>query len=499
MADQEETESKGRDEQKDEAQEVEASEQAEGAEQPEASDQAEGSDGSESEAEASEEPRGGSKASPSREDEFLSKFFDRPEAASIEEYEAEGGYEAMGKAFEMEAGDIIEHVKNSNLRGRGGAGFPAGIKWTFIPEETEEDKYLVVNADEGEPGTFKDRSIMEKNPHALIEGMIITCWVLDIRYAYIYVRGELQSADEVLSEAIEEAYEKGYLGEDIQGTGFDLDIWTHISAGAYICGEETGMIEGLEGKPGKPRIKPPFPAIVGVFDAPTLVNNVETIAYVPLIVERGGDWFADYGVEKNGGPKLYGLSGPINEPGVYEAPSGITVRDLLEEYGGGMREGHELKAIIPGGSSTAVLTPDQIDLEMSFEAMREVGSNLGTGCVTFLDQDTCMVRVAARLAHFYHHESCGQCTPCRDGTGWAAKILDALEAGRGRAEDIDLLEDMTGNIEHSTICALGPSLTYVVHSYLDKFREDFERHVEEGCCPFPDWGLSESDSAQQVA
>lgn len=435
------------------------------------------------------------------EEKYLSKFFgdEAPNGNDIEVYEEHGGYEAMKKSFGMSREEIIAEVKESNLRGRGGAGFPAGIKWGFIPEETEKDKYLVVNADEGEPGTFKDRYIMTDNPHALLEGIIITCWALDIRYAYIYVRGELQQADRALSEAIEQAYEKGYLGEDIMGKGFDLDVWTHISAGAYICGEETGMIEGLEGKPGKPRIKPPFPAIVGAFEAPTLVNNVETIAYVPLITEKGGDWFAQVGSEKNGGPKLYGLSGPLEKPGVYEAPSGITVRELLEDYAGGMREGHELKAYIPGGSSCAVLTPDQLDLEMAFEPMREVGSNLGTGCVTFLDTDTCMVRVAARLAHFYHHESCGQCTPCRDGTGWAAKVLDALEAGRGRHEDIDLLEDMTGQIEHSTICALGPSLTFVVHSYLDAFREDFEKHVEHGGCPYPSWSRSDQDASEQVA
>jgi NADH-quinone oxidoreductase subunit F len=436
---------------------------------------------------------------PEETEDFLSELFDHDNGHDIEVYEEHGGYEAMRQAFEMSGDEIVGEVKESNLRGRGGAGFPAGIKWSFIPDETEEDKYLVVNADEGEPGTFKDRQIMERNPHALIEGIIIACWALDIRYTYIYVRGELQFADHQMQRAIEQAYEKGYLGEDILGTGFDLDVWTHISAGAYICGEETGMIEGLEGKPGKPRIKPPFPAVVGVFDKPTLVNNVETISYVPLIVERGGDWFADYGSEKNGGPKLYGLSGPVNNPGVYEAPSGITVAELLEDYAGGMRDGHDLKAYIPGGSSTAALTPDQLDLEMAFEPMREVGSNLGTGCVTFLDEDTCMVRVAARLAHFYHHESCGQCTPCRDGTGWAAKVLDALEAGRGRMEDIELLEDMTGQIEHSTICALGPSLTFVVHSYLDKFREDFERHVEEGGCPYPDWSLEGSTAVSQVA
>jgi NADH-quinone oxidoreductase subunit F len=431
-------------------------------------------------------------------EKILSKFFDRDDGHRLEVYEEHGGYEAARKAADMSREEIVNEVKASNLRGRGGAGFPAGVKWSFIPQDTEEDKYLVVNADEGEPGTFKDRQIMEKDPHQLLEGCIVTAMALDLRYCYIYIRGELKFTEDIIQDAIEECYEKGYLGENIFGTDQDLDIYTHISAGAYICGEETGMIEGLEGKPGKPRIKPPFPAIVGVFDAPTLVNNVESIACVPPVINRGAEWFANLGVEKNGGPKLYGLSGPIKNPGVYEAPSGITVRELLEspEYGGGMKEGKELKAYIPGGSSCAVLTPDELDREMSFEAMREVGSNLGTGCVTFIDQDTCMVRLAARLAHFYHHESCGQCTPCRDGTGWSAKVLDAIEAGRGRREDLDLLEDMTGQIEHSTICALGPSLTFVVHSYLEKFPEEFEAHIEQGECPFPSWSL---DSKQPAA
>jgi len=438
-------------------------------------------------------------APPEEREAFLSELYDHPNGTDIEVYEEYGGYDAMRAAFEMSRSEIVEEVKAANLRGRGGAGFPAGIKWSFIPEESEDPKYLVINADEGEPGTFKDRTILEKNPHALLEGIIIACWALDIRYCYIYFRGELQNAEHITREAIDEAYEKGYLGENILGTNFDLDVWNHISAGAYICGEETGMIEGLEGKPGKPRNKPPFPAVVGVFDAPTLVNNVETIAYVPLVIERGGEWFHDYGVEQNGGPKLYGVSGPVQNPGVYEAPSGIPVRELLEDYAGGMRDGHELKAYIPGGSSTDVLLSEDLDLRLTFEDLRGEGSNLGTGCVTFLDQDTCMVRVAARLAHFYHHESCGQCTPCRDGTGWAAKVLDALEAGRGRMEDIDLLEDMTGNMEHSTICALGPSLTFVVHSYIEKFREDFVRHVEEGGCPYPSWGKDVGTAAEQVA
>ncbi|MFW5967854.1 MAG: NADH-quinone oxidoreductase subunit NuoF, partial [Persicimonas sp.] len=341
---------------------------------------------------------------------FLSRNFEIPNAHKLSVYEEHGGYQAMRKAFEMDSETIIEEVKKSNLRGRGGAGFPTGVKWGFMPKESDVPKYIVVNADEGEPGTFKDRYCMELDPHRLIEGCIISAWALGLRYGYIYIRGELQKALKVVQGALDECYEKGYLGENILGKDFDFDLYVHSSAGAYICGEETGMIEGLEGKPGQPRLKPPFPAVVGVFGAPTLVNNVESISSVPFIIERGGEWFAEMGVEKNGGPKLFGLSGHVKKPGVYEAPSGITVRELLEDYAGGMKEGSELKAFIPGGSSCAVLTPEALDAPMSFEGMQEYGSTMGTGCITFMDQNTCMVRLTARLAHFYHHESCGQCT-----------------------------------------------------------------------------------------
>ncbi|MFP4597472.1 MAG: NADH-quinone oxidoreductase subunit NuoF [Persicimonas sp.] len=419
---------------------------------------------------------------------FLSRNFDVPNAHTMRVYEANGGYQAMRKAFEMDGATIIDEVKKSNLRGRGGAGFPTGVKWGFMPKESDVPMYLTVNADEGEPGTFKDRYCMELDPHRLIEGCIITAYALGIRYGYIYVRGELQNALKILQKAIDECYEKGYLGENIQGQGFDFDLYVHSSAGAYICGEETGMIEGLEGKPGQPRLKPPFPAIVGVFGAPTLVNNVESISSIPFIIERGGEWFASMGVEKNGGPKLYGLSGHIKKPGVYEAPTGITVRELLEDYGGGMLDGSELKAFIPGGSSCAVLTPEALDAPMSFEGMREYGSTMGTGCITFMDQNTCMVRVAARLAHFYHHESCGQCTPCREGSGWASKVLDAVEAGRGREEDVKLLLDMVDNVQGNTICALGDALAIPVRSYIQVFPEEFQEHIDKGCCPYPSWG-----------
>lgn len=421
------------------------------------------------------------------EERYLSKMFDVENGHTLSVYEQHGGYSRLDKAFAMEPSTIIDEVKTSNLRGRGGAGFPAGVKWSFMPKDSDVPKYLTINADEGEPGTFKDRQIMEKDPHLLIEGCIITAFTLGLRYGYIYVRGELQYAIDVIQSALDEAYEKGYLGENIKGKGFDFDLYVHASGGAYICGEETGMIEGLEGKPGQPRMKPPFPAVVGAFQAPTLVNNVETIASVPFIIERGGEWFASMGIEKNGGPKLYGLSGAIKKPGVYEAPSGITVRELLEDYGGGMLDGSELKAFIPGGSSCRVMLPDTLDTPMGFETMRDAGSSLGTACITFMDQNTCMVRIAARLAHFYHHESCGQCTPCREGSGWTAKILDQIEAGEGRLEDLDLLMDMTGNIAGNTICALGDSITIPVQSYLELFRDEFVDHIENGGCSFPAW------------
>ena len=455
-----------------------------------------------SEAQQEDEKATGPRQQPTRTGKkYLSRNFDIPNAHKLDVYKANGGYKAFEKALEMGGEEIIEEVKKSNLRGRGGAGFPAGIKWSFLPKESDVPKYLAINADEGEPGTFKDRYLMECDPHRHLEGCLITAWALGIRYCYIFIRGELQLAAKRLENAIDEAYEAGYLGEDIKGTGFDFDVYVHRGAGAYICGEETGMLEGLEGKAGQPRMKPPFPAVVGLFQSPTIVNNVETISSVPFIIENGGQWFADLGIEKNGGPKLYGLSGPINNPGVYEAPSGITTRELLEsdEFGGGMRDGHELRAFIPGGSSCAVLEPEHLDVPLGFEPLREVGSNLGTGCLTFIDKQTCIVRLTARLAHFYHHESCGQCTPCREGSGWAAKVLDSIEAGRGQMEDLDLLLDMCNNIEGNTICALGDAIAIPVRSYIETFTEEFERHIKEGGCPYPAWGKSDDSSRSDAA
>ena len=428
------------------------------------------------------------------EEKFLSRNFEIEKAYNLDVFEEHGGYSTLSKAFSMDTDTIISEMKKSNLRGRGGAGFPTGVKWSFMPRDSDKEKYLVINADEGEPGTFKDRYIMELDPHRLIEGCVITAYTLGLRTGYIFVRGELQHAIRRLERAIKQAYEKGHLGKNIHGKGFDFDLYVHSSAGAYICGEETGLIEGLEGKPGQPRMKPPFPAIVGVFGHPTLVNNVETIASVPFIIERGGDFWASLGIEKNGGPKLFGLSGMIKKPGVYEAPCGITVRELLERFGGGMLDGSDLKAFIPGGSSCAILKPDALDAQMGIETMREAGSSMGTGCVTFIDHTTCMVRLATRLAHFYHHESCGQCTPCREGTGWAYKVINSIEAGRGRPEELELLLDICDSIQGNTICAHGDSLAIPVRSYIKTFTEEFEDHIKHQRCPFKPWRTGKSKS-----
>ena len=404
-------------------------------------------------------------------------------------YESRGGYAAFRKALAMDSDAIIDHVKRSNLRGRGGAGFPTGIKWGFLPKESDVPKYLAINADEGEPGTFKDRFIMELDPHRLLEGCLIAAHTLGLAATYIYIRGEMKLGAERLDAAIDELNTAGLLGDDILGSGLSHQIYVHRGAGAYICGEETAMIESLEGKAGQPRLKPPFPAVVGVFSCPTVVNNVETIACLPTIIERGGDWFAQAGSEKNGGPKLVQISGWVKNPGCYEAPSGISLRDFIysDEFGGGMRDGKTLKAVVPGGSSCPPLRADEIDVGMDFDQMREAGTMFGTGGVIAISNDVCLVRMAARTAHFYHHESCGQCTPCREGTGWVANILDAIEAGNGRMEDLELLLEICDNIEGNTICPLGDAIAMPIRGYLQKFRDDFAEHIEEGCCPHPAW------------
>lgn len=420
---------------------------------------------------------------------ILSANWSLDDSHTLAVYEQQGGFQALRKALGMDGETIIDEVKRSNLRGRGGAGFPTGIKWGFLPKESDVPKYLAINADEGEPGTFKDRFIMEEDPHRLLEGCIIAAWTLNLRATYIYIRGEMKLGAERLDAAIDELYAKGLLGEDILGTGLQHDIYVHRGAGAYICGEETAMIESLEGKAGQPRLKPPFPAVVGVFSCPTVVNNVETIACLPTIIERGADWFADAGSDKNGGPKLIQISGWVKNPGCYEAPSGMPLRDFIfnEEFGGGLRDGKTLKAIIPGGSSCPPLTADEIDVGMDFDQMRDAGTMFGTGGVIVIPDDVCLVRMAARTAHFYHHESCGQCTPCREGTGWVAKILDAIEAGQGRQEDLDLLLEICDNVQGNTICPLGDAMAMPIRGYLTKFRDEFQRHIDEGCCSYSAW------------
>ncbi len=421
-------------------------------------------------------------------EKILSATWDVPDSHTLPVYKKHGGYKALEKAFTMSSDDIIEEVKKAQLRGRGGAGFPCGVKWGFLPRDSESPKYLVINADEGEPGTFKDRPIMHFDPHRMLEGCIISSFALGIEVCYIYIRGEFRFIGDVVEAAIEECHKAGYLGKDILGQkGFNLEIYCHYGAGAYICGEETALLESLEGKPGQPRNKPPFPAIVGAFGCPTIINNVETIACVPTIIEKGGDWWHEMGCENNGGPKLYCVSGQVEKPGVFEAPHGISLRDTIFEHAGGMKPGRKLKGVVPGGSSCPILLPDEIDVAMDFDSMRKAGSMFGTGGVIVIDDSTCIVRYAARVAHFYHHESCGQCTPCREGSGWTERVLNDIEAGRGTMEDLELLENICDNIQGHTICALGDALAMPVRSILTKFRDEFVEHIENGGCSHEEW------------
>jgi NADH-quinone oxidoreductase subunit F len=375
-------------------------------------------------------------------------------------------------------------VKKANLRGRGGAGFPAGVKWGFLPKDLSKHRILVINADEGEPGTFKDRLIMTKGPHLLIEGIVITSYALSVRNVYIYIRGEFVREAEIVQEAVDEAYAKGYLGKNIQGTGFDLDVTVHRGAGAYICGEETSLINSLEGKRGWPRLKPPFPASVGAFGLPTIVNNVETIADVPWIITNGGEKFASLGMGKDGGTRLVCVSGPVNRPGVFELPVGVTLREIIDVHAGGMRDGKAIKAVIPGGSSTPVLRPDEIDVPYEIDSVHKIGSMVGSGAVIVIPEGTCMVRALSVLMNFYAHESCGQCTPCREGCGWLARVMKRIENGEGREGDVELILDVCDNMLGRTICPLADAAVMPAQSFIWKFREEFDRHIREKKCPY---------------
>ena len=399
-------------------------------------------------------------------------------------YFAAGGYKPLKKALGLKPADIIEEVKKSGLRGRGGAGFPTGLKWSFIPKDAKGPRYLVCNADEGEPGTFKDRELILKNPHALIEGMAIAAYAIGAETGYIYIRGEFAAEGALLEREIFSARAKGFVGPNILGSGFNFELHVHRGAGAYICGEETALLDSLEGFKGQPRLKPPFPAVKGLFASPTVINNVETLAAVPAIIAGGGEWYAAIGTPKSTGTKLFCVSGPVNKPGVYELPLGVTFRDLLEQSCGGLKEGKRLKAVIPGGSSTPVLTAEEAwAVKLDYEALATAGSMLGSGGVIVIDEGQCMVKLLQVLARFYHHESCGQCTPCREGCGWIAKLLDRLEEGQGKPEDIDTIYSVAEGMLGRTICPLADAMAMPVISFVKKFRAEFEAHAAGKYCP----------------
>ncbi|MHB8571802.1 MAG: NADH-quinone oxidoreductase subunit NuoF [Candidatus Dormibacteria bacterium] len=413
----------------------------------------------------------------------LTEHLRDPEYRTMNGYLARGGYQSLRRAIrEMQPQDVTEEVKKSGLRGRGGAGFPTGMKWSFLPRE-RTSAYLVVNADEGEPGTFKDRELLEDAPHLLIEGVLLTCYAIGARHAFIYVRAEYDLAFERLSSALTETYRAGLAGDSVDGTAFACDIVLHPGAGAYICGEESALLESLEGRRGQPRSRPPFPAVSGLYRKPTVVNNVETICNIPMITGRGGDWYASMGTEKSKGTRMMCVSGHVVRPGNYEVEMGTTFRELIFDIAGGVPGGRSLKAFVPGGSSTPMLTPDHLDVGCDFEAVQAAGSIAGSGGLIVMDDTTCMVKVAARLAYFYAHESCGKCTPCREGTLWQFQALTRIEDGLGRPHDIALLESIGRNISGKVLCALGDGAAAPTLSAIQYFREEFEEHVRLGRCP----------------
>src|SRR5271163_4807063 len=417
---------------------------------------------------------------------LISKRWGIKDSRKIDVYLQHDGYKALEKALkEMTPETIIDEVKKSSLRGRGGAGFPTGMKWSFVPKDSPKPKYLICNADESEPGTCKDRPLMEMDPHQLIEGMVIAGRSYGAHLGFIYVRGEYRYVLDIVQIAVEEAYANGYLGKDILGTGFDFDIVTHTGAGAYECGEESALMESLEGKRGYPRIKPPFPAVVGLYGRPTVINNVETLSTVPAIIRGGGDWYASLGTPKNGGTRLYSISGHVNKPGIYELPLGFNLRQLIEDVAGGVRGGKKLKAVIPGGSSCPLLSASEIDVNMDFDSVAKIGSMLGSGGTVVIDEDTCMVDLARRIMHFYAHESCGWCIPCREGTTWLRKMLDRFHEGGGRAEDIPLIDELSKNMLGRTFCPLGDAAALPTISIVKKWRNEFEDHLHGKCALKP--------------
>ena len=420
-------------------------------------------------------------------DPVLTKYVREPNCHTLAFYEKTGGYQALKKALGMAPDAVIEAVKASGLRGRGGAGFPCGLEWQFVDKKSPNPKYICCNADESEPGTFKDHVLMERNPHLVFEGCLIGCHAIGAKVAYIYIRGEFHHVQMVLEAELAKARAAGYVGKNIFGTGFDCEIHIHRGAGAYEAGEETALIESLEGKRAQPRIKPPFPAVEGLWGCPTAVNNVETLCNVPLIIERGADWYAKVGPDKNTGPKLYCISGHVEKPGVYESSMDVSLRDLIYDpkFAGGIRDGRKLKAVIPGGSSVPVLLPHQLDIPASFDGIAKAGSMLGSAGAIVMDDTTCMVWAAENLLYFYKHESCGKCTPCREGSAWLHRLLGKVERGDGQMQDLDLLLSVANNIMGKTLCAFGDAEATPVISMVTQFRDEFEAHIREGRCTLP--------------
>jgi len=396
----------------------------------------------------------------------------------IDIYIKNGGYGAFKKALDMGPDAIIDEVKKSNLRGRGGACFPTGMKWSFMPKAIDKPKYLCCNGDESEPASFKDREIFEFNPHQFIEGTLIACYAMGIKTAYIYIRGEYYKWQLLLQKAIDDAYAKKFIGKNILGSKFSTDLYIHRGAGAYICGEETALLNSIEGKRGLPRVKPPFPANFGLWGCPTTINNIETLTCIPPIIENGGQWFSKIGEPKHPGTLLFGVSGHVNKPGIFELPSGTLLSDIIYKYAGGVKENKKIKMIIPGGSSMPPLTGDEIEgLKMDNESLKAIGSAIGTAGIVVMNEDTDVVKVLKRISKFYYHESCGQCTPCREGCGWLLRILERIDTGLGRKEDIDLLLDVANNIEGNTICAFGEAAAWPVKWTIKKFLPDFEKKI----------------------
>ena len=414
----------------------------------------------------------------------LTRRFGLPDSSSLDTYLATDGYAGFRKAVELGPDGVLAQMRASNLRGRGGAGFPTGMKWSFVPRSAPQPKYVVVNADESEPGTCKDRLLIENDPHQLLEGMLIAGLAVDAHAGYIYIRGEYRYLIDIMDRAIGEAYARGYLGRNILGTGFDFDAYTHTGAGAYECGEESALLESLEGKRGVPRIRPPFPAVAGLYQRPTVLNNVESYAAAPAILRDGGEAFAALGTPKNGGTRLFCISGHVNKPGVYELPMGFNLLRMIHEVAGGVLGGKKLKAVIPGGSSCPVLKACECDIPMDFDSLAKVKSMLGSGGVVVMDENTCMVKAALRIMKFYRHESCGWCIPCREGTLWLEKLLARVHAGGGVASDIPLITELSRGMLGRTFCPLGDAAAMPTIAFVEKFRDEFEAHLGGASCPF---------------